>query len=147
MSGIVCAIRGGPDSQPTIHRSITLAQKTGQTIYFLYVVNLDFLSHTATSRTHVLQQEMQEMGEFILLTAQAQALEKGATAEIMVRQGQVSSEIIELCHAIKADFVVLGRPRRQDDADVFTHERLDKFVQYIEKESHAQVILAEVNKQ
>ena len=144
MSGIVCAIRGGPDSQPTISQSIALAKETGQIIYFLYVVNLDFLSHTATSRTRVVQNEMQQMGEFILLTAQSQALDKGASAEIVVRQGQVSTEIIELCRAIKANYVVLGRPRGLTDADVFTHERLDQFAQHIEQESHAKVVLAQV---
>ena len=145
MSGIVCAVRGGPDSQPTISQSISLAQETGQTIYFLYVVNLDFLSHTATSRTRVVQQEMQEMGEFILLTAQAQALDKGANAKIVLRQGQVSTEIIELCLEINANFVVLGRPRGKSGADIFTHDRLKHFIQYIEEESHAKVVLAQDN--
>jgi K+-sensing histidine kinase KdpD len=147
MSGIVCAIRGGPDSQPTISQSIALAQETGQIIYFLYVVNLDFLSHTATSRTRVVQHEMQEMGEFILLTAQTQALDKGITAEIVIRQGQVSTEIIELCRTIKANYVVLGRPRGKTEADVFTHDRLKQFTQHIERESHAKVVLAQVDPQ
>jgi nucleotide-binding universal stress UspA family protein len=144
MSGIVCAIRGGPDSQPTIHRSITLAQETGKTIFFLYVVNLDFLSSTATSRTHVVLEEMQEMGEFIMRTAQAQALAKGVSAEIAVRQGHVGTEIIKICQEIQADFVVLGRPRQKAKADVFTQERLNQFAQHIEKESHATVVFAEV---
>ena len=147
MSGIVCAIRGGPDSQPTISQSIALAQKTGQIIYFLYVVNLDFLSHTATSRTRVVQHEMQEMGEFILLTAQTQALDKGANAEIVVREGQVGEEIIAFCLSVQADYVILGRPRGQAEADVFTHERLDQFAQHIQQESRAKVVLAKVDSQ
>ena len=147
MSGIICAIRGGPDSQPTISQSIALAQETGQIIYFLYVVNLDFLSHTATSRTRVVQQEMQEMGEFILLTAQAQALDKGANADIVLRHGQVSKEIIELCREVNANYVVLGLPRGNTEADIFTHNRLKQFTQYIEQESHAKVVLAQVNSQ
>lgn len=147
MSGIVSAIRGGPDSQPTIRQSIALAQETGQTIYFLYVVNLDFLSHTAASHIHVVRQEMKEMGEFILLTAQAQAIEKGTLAEIVVREGQVGEEIIALCLSLQADYVVLGRPRGQAKADVFTHERLDQFAQHIQQESHAKVVLAEVDLQ
>ncbi|HBX70733.1 MAG TPA: hypothetical protein DEH25_15460 [Chloroflexi bacterium] len=142
MSGIVCAIRGGPDSQPTIQQSIALAKETGQTVYFLYVVNLDFLSHTATSRVQVVAQEMRQMGEFILLTAQAQAIEKGAKAETVVRQGQVREEIIGLCHAVKAEYVVLGHPRGQDEGDVFTLERLNQFVQHIEHESGAKAVLA-----
>lgn len=34
MPGIVCAIRGGPSSQPTIATYIKLASETGETIYF-----------------------------------------------------------------------------------------------------------------
>ena len=73
MPGIVCAIRGGPASQPTIQKAIQLAEKTHQTVYFLYVVNLDFLTLTSTSRVHVVEKELHQMGEFILLTAQTQA--------------------------------------------------------------------------
>ncbi|RMF49572.1 MAG: universal stress protein, partial [Anaerolineae bacterium] len=47
MSAIVCAIRGGPASQPTIRRAIALALETSLPLHFLYVVNLDFLSSTS----------------------------------------------------------------------------------------------------
>ena len=141
MSGIVCAIRGGPDSQPTIQTAIDLAKDTGQTVYFLYVVNLDFLTYTSTSRVHVAAQEMREMGEFILLTAQAQAEEQGIKAQGVVQQGQVSKEIINLCHEVNAEYVILGRPRGQDETDVFTHKRLDQFTQLIEQESGAKAVL------
>jgi len=141
MSGIVCAIRGGPDSQPTIETAIDLAKETGQTVYFLYVINLDFLTYTSTSRVHVVAQAMRQMGEFILLTAQSQAEEQGIHAQSVVQQGQVNKEIINLCHEVNAEYVILGRPRGQDDIDVFTHERLDRFVQRIEQESGAKVVL------
>lgn len=71
MTGIVCAIRGGPASQPTITHAVSLAQETGLPLYFLYIVNLDFLSHTTSSRVHTITQEMEQMGEFLLLTAHA----------------------------------------------------------------------------
>ena len=77
MSGIVCAVRGGPASQPTIHRAILLAKETGQKIHYLYVVNLDFLERTASSRTHTISKELRHMGEFILLTAQIEAQNQG----------------------------------------------------------------------
>ena len=51
MPGIVCAVRGGPASQPTIEKAIALALETGLPLCFLYVVNLDFLSQTPTSRS------------------------------------------------------------------------------------------------
>jgi len=144
MPGIVCAIRGGPDSQPTIHTAINLAKESGQTVYFLYVVNLDFLTYTATSRVHVVAQEMQQMGEFILLAAQSQAEEKGINAQGIVRQGKVSTEIIDLCHEVKAEYVIMGRPRGEADLNVFSHERLDQFTERIQQESGAKAILTEV---
>ncbi|MGB2965133.1 MAG: hypothetical protein WBB69_14225 [Anaerolineales bacterium] len=73
MPGIICAIRGGPASQPTIDKSIALAKESGQTIFFLYVINLDFLAHSGGGRIGHIAEEMEEMGEFILLAAQEQA--------------------------------------------------------------------------
>ncbi len=62
MSGILCAIRGGPSSRPTIATSSQLAQETGEVIYFLYVVNLDFLTHSSSSKTNNISQEIHDMG-------------------------------------------------------------------------------------
>ena len=67
MPGIVCAVRGGTDSQATIAEAIDLAQGTGLQLYFLYVVNLDFLVRTSVGRTHTISEQMHQMGEFILL--------------------------------------------------------------------------------
>ncbi len=64
MSGIVCAVRGGPDSQPTISKAIAWAKETELPLYFLYVVNLDFLTHTSSSRVHTVTQQIEQMGEF-----------------------------------------------------------------------------------
>ncbi len=65
MPGIVCAIRGGPASKPTIARSIALAKETDLPLFFLYVVNLDFLAYTSSSRIHTITQEMEQMGELL----------------------------------------------------------------------------------
>jgi nucleotide-binding universal stress UspA family protein len=142
MSGIVCAIRGGPASRPTIDKSIQLAADTGLTLYFLYVVNLDFLSHTASSRTHLISKEMEAMGEFILLNAQTKAEAQGITSKGVIRHGQVGDEIIKLCKETCADFVILGRPQEQREENIFTHEGLSTFSQRIESESNAKIVLA-----
>jgi nucleotide-binding universal stress UspA family protein len=110
MSGIVCAIRGGPASQPTIEQAIATAKETGLSLYFVYIVNLDFLSHTASSRVQIVSDEMRQMGEFILLAAQSQAAAQNIAAEGEVRHGNVREEIIKLCHEIQADYLVLGYP-------------------------------------
>ena len=143
MPGIVCAIRGGPHSQPTIRQAIATAEQSQIPIHFLYVVNLDFLEHTEQSRTQVIQKEMRAMGEFICLKAQIEAKRAGVQAEIAVREGNVTKEIIALCHEIEADYVILGRPHGERETNVFDLERLKKFEQALEAQTGADVIYAQ----
>jgi nucleotide-binding universal stress UspA family protein len=141
MGGIVCAIRGGPDSQATIATAIALAQRTHLSLHFLYVVNLDFLSYTSSSRVHTIRKEMWQMGEFILLTAQAAASAQGITAEGLVRDGDVGEEIITLCHELAANYLVLGRPQVHQEESLFTHELMEQFVRQTEEQTGAKVVL------
>jgi nucleotide-binding universal stress UspA family protein len=143
MSGIVCAIRGGPASRPTIDKAIALALKSGLTLNFLYIVNIDFLDHTIRSRVHTITQELHQMGEFILLTAQAAAQSKGVEAQGIVRQGNVTHEIASLCHELKADYLVLGLPKFHHEDSLFTESLLEEFTQRIEEQTGAKVVFPE----
>ena len=142
MPGIICAVRGGPDSQPTIAKAISLAKEVSEPLYFLYVVNLHFLSHTQSSRVSTISEEMGEMGEFILLIAQEKASKQGITAEGIVRHGNVREEIINLAQELSADYVVLGLPQGQEEADIFASGRIKEFGKTIEDESGAEVVFA-----
>jgi len=141
MSGIVCAIRGGPGSRPTIDKAISLAAESDQRIYFLYVVNLDFLTHTQSSRIHSITEEMTQMGEFILLSAQATANARNVGAEGVVRQGNIGEEIVSLCLEVKADYVILGTPQTEREENIFNIQRLNTFRERLEGETGAQVVL------
>lgn len=143
MSGIVCAVRGGPRSQHTIDRAVALAEETGLSLHFLYAVNLGFLTHTVTSRVRTISEQMRQMGESILLAAQARASAQGIMAETAVRHGEVGEEISGFCHELSADYLVLGRPGGKSEEDVFTRDRLAQFCERIEKETGAKVILPE----
>jgi nucleotide-binding universal stress UspA family protein len=143
MPGIVCAIRGEPSSQPTIARAIALAQESDLPLYFLYVVNLDFLSQTLTSRVHTISHEMHQMGEFIVLMAQDTGVRRSISAEGVVRHGQVGQELIKLCQELEADFLVLGKPQLGQEHSVFTPELLRAFVARIEDETGAKVVFPE----
>lgn len=141
MSGIVCAIRGGASSQATINQAIRTAQETHLPLYFLYILNLDFLGKASQSRTQIISEEMRELGEFILLAAQAQAEKQGVTAKGIIREGEVvEDEIIDLCRELSADYVILGLPKGTTERNVFTHERLNHFRQRIEQEIGAKVL-------
>lgn len=143
MSGVVCAIRGGPSSQRTITHAIDLAKETKLPLYFLYVVNLDFLARTESSRTRLISKEMHEMGEFILCTAQASAHEQGIASDGIVRQGKVTEEIINLAKELNADYIILGQPEGVDEKDFFTMARLRQFSERLSQESGAEVIITE----
>jgi hypothetical protein len=147
MSSIVCAVRGGPDSQPTISKSIVWAKDTGLPLYFLYVVNLDFLTHTSSSRVHTVKQEMEQMGEFILLTARSEASAHGVTAQGIVRQGSVMEEIIKLCHEVEARYLVVGFPKGKEEHDVFSHDAMTDFVARIEQQTGAKVVMPDKENQ
>jgi nucleotide-binding universal stress UspA family protein len=142
MSGIVCAIRGGPDSQPTISKAIEIAREKNLPLNFLYIVNLDFLSHTISSRVHTLSKEMEQMGEFILLSAQALASAQGIQTQGFVRHGAVQEVIVGLCHEVDAEYLVLGYPHPTREESIFTHESLALFTGHIEEQTGAKVFLA-----
>lgn len=141
MSGIVCAVRGGPDSRLTIAKAIQVAVESGQRIYFLYVVNLDFLTHTQSSRIHSITAEMRQMGEFILLSAQTAASGRNVESDGVVRQGDVGEEIVDLCHEVAANYVILGTPQTETEENIFSIQRLNTFRERLEEETGAQVIL------
>jgi nucleotide-binding universal stress UspA family protein len=143
MSGIVCAVRGGPESRSTIAKAIALAQSNNLPLHFLYVVNIDFLDHTIQSRVRIITQEMQQMGEFILLTARAAAKAKGIEAMGDVRHGVVTREINHLCHEIQADYLVIGRPKFHLEDSLFTEKLLSEFIQRVEEQTGARVVLPE----
>jgi nucleotide-binding universal stress UspA family protein len=142
MSGIICAIRGGPDSQPTIEKGIALAQEANLPLHFLYVVNLNFLSHTQSSKTSTISDQLTQMGEFILLTAQEKAAAAGVSSQADIRHGNVGEEIINIAKELQADYFVLGLPVGDDERNVFIVDRMKEFGQRIEEESGAKVILA-----
>lgn len=141
MPGIVCAIRGGPSSQPTIATSIKLASETGETIYFLYVVNLDFLTHSSSSKTNHISQEIKEMGEFILLGAQEQAAENNVLAEGVTREGQVEDEIISYCSELDPSYVIFGRPQAEQEDNLLSNEHLQAFADRITEVCSATIVL------
>jgi len=125
MSGIVCAVRGGPESQPTINKSINLSIEKNLPLYFIYIVNLDFLSHTSGSRTQVVTEKL------------------GVNAKGVVLKGSVREEIAKYCHEVKADFLVMGQPKLKKESNHFTEDSFNNFISLTEEQTGAKVVLAE----
>jgi nucleotide-binding universal stress UspA family protein len=142
MSGVVCAVRGGPRSQSTIRKAIELSRDSHLTLHFLYIVNLDFLTYTESSRVRTVTHELEQMGDFILLAAADQAQQAGVEAVTEIRHGSVGEEIVVYSQEIEASYIVLGMPQGSEEQDVFTQERLKELEARIEAESGANVVFA-----
>lgn len=142
MAGILCAIRGGPASQSTIEASINLAKETGETIYFLYVINLDFLTHTTSSRTDRIYEDMRSMGEFILIDAQDKAHRLGAKAETVIADGNVIKQIIAAAADKDASYVVLGTPSSENENNLFVRNKSQAVADRIRSETRAEVVFS-----
>ncbi len=142
MPGIVCAVRGGEQSQPTIAEAVQIAAETFLPLYFLYVVNLDFLSHATTGHITTVREEIFDMGEFILAQAQQEAKKKGIKAEGVVREGKVAEEIITLSKELEANYIVIGSPIHESENNVFPVSRFQLFVKRLADETGAEVVLA-----
>ncbi len=142
MSGIVCAVRGGEESRRTIAKAVAIAAESHLPLYFLYVVNLDFLAHATTGHITTVREEMFDMGEFILAQAGEQAKEEGIQANGVVREGKVAEEIIKLSKELEARTIVIGSPIHEREDNVFTVSRFEMFVKRLTDETGAEVVLA-----
>jgi nucleotide-binding universal stress UspA family protein len=142
MSGIVCAVRGGPGSEATVEQGILAAQKSELPLYFLHVLNLDFLMQAPQSQLGTLSQEMMEEGEFIMLTAQTRAQEQGLRAHGLVRTGDIREQIYTLCRELDADYVLLGRPSSRGGANELSGGMMEELRQRIERETNSQFLFS-----
>ena len=140
MSVILCAIRGGPECLPAIAQAITLAQETGFTVHFLYIVNRDLLSSANSAQARAISGQIRQMGKSVLRTALALSSAQGITAQGVIRQGNVGDEIASLCRDLGADYLILGRPQAHEERNVFSEALLPEFIEQIEKQTGAEVV-------
>lgn len=143
MSSILCAIRGGPESQITLNHAIKMAAERKLILNLLYVVNLDFLSTITGVNSSVAEEELHSMGEFILEIAQEEAEGKGVETISHIRQGNVSEEIIKLANELNADYIVLGKRKATEEHPTTEQSVVLDFIENIKSETTAQIIIAE----
>jgi nucleotide-binding universal stress UspA family protein len=140
MSVILCAIRGGPECQPTIAQAITLAQETGLPVHFLYIVNRDLVSSVNGAQVRAISGQIRQMARSVLHTALAWASTEDVTAQGVIRQGNVGDEIAGLCRDLEADYLVIGRPQPHEERNVFSKGLFPQFIEQIEKGTGAEVV-------
>ena len=133
MAFILCATRGGEESIHAQDEAIALAKESGDILLFLYVVDLHFLDNTAAPIVVDVEDEVSDMGDFLLLMAKERASEQGVKAEVISRKGKVREEIKKVAVEEDVSLIILGRPCEDDSA--FHLAELQKCSDEIEAET------------
>ena len=133
MGKILCATRGGEQSYRTQDQAIALAKERGDTLIFLYVVDLRFLDTVAGTGVVDTKQEMIQMGEFLVLMAKERAAAQGVAAETMVRVGGLEEELTNAACEQDVSLVLMGEPAEGES--VFELAALTTCAARIEKEA------------
>ena len=134
MKKILCATRGGEASLRTQDAVIAMAQETGATILFLYVVDVEFLKLTARGvRPDVVITEMERLGDFLLAMACERAAAQGVTADPCLRHGSLVDALESAAREEGADAIAFGRPAGPDSS--FSLLDLQRLAEKIEQDT------------
>ena len=88
------------------------------------------------------EDEVHDMGEFLLLMAKERAARQDVTAQTICVKGKVSREIKKAVRKYEASYVVLGRPIEEDnEKSAFKLASLQDFATEIEEETGATVLI------
>ena len=139
MGKILCATRGGESSYRTQDVAIGLARERGDTLVFLYVVDVRFLDKTSAPIVVDVEGEIGKMGEFLLLMAAERAARQDVQAETVCRHGRVGDQLIALARELDVDTVVLGEPGGEESA--FSLQALQKLAANIESAAGVEVLV------
>jgi nucleotide-binding universal stress UspA family protein len=141
MSLVLCATRGGEGSIPTQEKAIDLAKEKGLTLAFLYVADSSFLNKTAAAVVIDVDEELMNMGEFLLTMAVERAAEKGVKADSVIRSGIIRDVLPEVSRELGATMIVLGRPAGESSR--FQESEFEKFRDWLQNETDATVVVHE----
>lgn len=134
MKTILYTTRGGQTSYQNQDAVIKLAREEKAKLIFLYVSNVQFLEKCGhVSHTRVVEEELEDLGEFLLAMACERAEKAGWKAEAIVRQGVFLEAVNEVIREHQVDTFVIGAPGSTHA--VTTTEFLQNLIQEI-KETH-----------
>jgi nucleotide-binding universal stress UspA family protein len=119
-----------------------MAKEKDASLLFLYVIDLQFLDLTAAPIVVDVEDEVHDMGEFLLLMAKERAAKQGVFAKTVCHKGKVRKEIKKAVLKYGASFVVLGSPVGNESAkSAFQMAGLQAFASEIKKETGAIVLI------
>ena len=106
------------------------------------MIDLQFLDMTAAPIVVDVEDEVHDMGEFLLLMAKERAARQGIAAQTVCLKGRVSNQIKKAARKYKVSHVVMGHPVEEDnEKTAFKLASLHAFAEEIEEETGATVII------
>jgi hypothetical protein len=128
---IVCAARGGRLIQPSVKRAIELACEHRARLTFLYILDVDFLKSTTVGHTEMVFEELDKLGEFMMIRLCEYANGRGCvTADYAIRHGELRDEIHAYLLQVRPTLLVLGRPQEDVDEGAPSAFESDAIVQF-----------------
>ena len=110
---ILAPTRGGELSQPNQDWVIQYAREHQAGLAFLYITDLTVFDQHSSTVLIDMQDELDEMGRFVLAMAQERAAQQGVEAEAIVRRGQLREVLEAVINEEEIDVVILGSPAEE----------------------------------
>jgi nucleotide-binding universal stress UspA family protein len=129
IQNIICAVRGGPESQDTADSAIELAVETHAKLTFFHVVDPGCLDCGDIARSSAAFRQFLEKAESTLRTLQRRARQRGvAHTDAVLREGDIRQELRRLAAETDALLMFLGHPRPGSDRSVFGQDEFHQFL-------------------
>jgi len=141
MTTILCPTRGGKESQPNQDYAIRLAVERGADLLFLYVTDIRFIGRAGPPIVVDIEEEMAEVGDFLLSMAQERAEKAGVRARKSVRSGIFSKVLREVILEHEISTVILGGSH--ENTGIVTKERLQSLSDELSKELSVEFIVVQ----
>ena len=116
MSGIVCAVRGGPGSHYTRREALVQSAATGAPLYLLVVVSPDSYGPLHEGEQRAIRAELAWRELALARSNAAQMGSPEAQFNIQIRIGELQETIAGFVQEVNADRLLLGAPRIAMDA-------------------------------
>ena len=139
---IVCATRGGPQSERVHQQAIELARERQGKLIFLHVVDTSALGDVESPSSRVLIRQMRALAESILRVAQEQARDAGVTARTEVREGETGSTIEAFIREAQADVLVVGYPHTAAGHEHEAEGRLWRLLNGLQEQDNVRLLVA-----
>jgi len=126
---IICAVRGGPESQETATSAMDLALKAKARLTFFHVVDPGCLDCSQVAKSSAAYREYVENAESTIRTLCTQARQHGVTdVDLILREGDIRQELRQLAVETDAGLLVLGHPGQDSDRNVFGFSEFHQFI-------------------